>query len=259
MARNPRWTPEWISCCVDSGCVRGVLQAMMSVSLSQFRHSGMLRAVHDWLTSHYAHVPHTAAASILAALHTFGAASDRLCERVSVSLLPNLHSFSSGDRGRLAQVVWVLGTRADTAPFDALLNSAARRVVQHGGASAGALSPLELSQLASGLRPALSAIRSSLVPSLADDAAARLSGFTAQQVRLPSRERRVNPSELNAIANATRRCPSSHVCACDSLAAQCPSTSAIHASVSLRSHQRVAAFPIHTAIHTSVSLCSLHP
>lgn len=162
------------------------LQAMMSVSLSHFRHSGMLRAVHDWLTSHYAHVPHTAAASILAALHTFGAASDRLCERVSMSLLPNLHSFSSGDRGRLAQIVWVLGTRADTAPFDALLNSAARRVAQHGGAGAGALSPLELSQLACGLRPALTAVRTSLLPALADDAAARLSSFTAQQVRLSS-------------------------------------------------------------------------
>lgn len=159
----------------------GCVQAMMSVSVSQFRHSGMLRAVHDWLMSHYAHVPHTAVTSILAALHTFGAASDRLCERVSASLLPNLHSFSAADRGRLAQLVWVLGSRADTAPFDALLNGAARRIVQHGGA--GALAPAELAQLACGLRPALTAIRSSLVPGLADDAAARLRTMTPQQVR----------------------------------------------------------------------------
>lgn len=159
------------------------VQAMTSVSASQFRHSGMLRAVHDWLMSHYAHVPHTAVAGIVAALHTFGAASDRLCERVTGLLMPNLHSFAAGDRGRLAQIVWVLGSRPDTAPFDALLNGAARRIVQHGGAGAGVLSPLELSQLACGLRPALTAIRGSLVPALADDAATRVNDLTIQQVR----------------------------------------------------------------------------
>ena len=109
-----------------------VLQAMASVSAIQFRHNGLLRSVHDWLCTHYRHIPLSSIPPLMAGLHTFNAATDQLIECTSTVLSSNLHMFSASDRGKLCQLLWVFGTTSVAVQSEALMNAAARRMMHTG-------------------------------------------------------------------------------------------------------------------------------
>lgn len=68
----------------------------------------------------------------MAGLHTFNTASNHLIECTSCLLSSNLHMFSATDRGKLCQLVWVLGTAPNAQQHEGLLNAAARRIIHTG-------------------------------------------------------------------------------------------------------------------------------
>jgi hypothetical protein len=89
---------------------------------------------------------------LLPALHSFGMASTRLCERISRSLTAGLPSFSPADKGNIAAVVWTLGTRHNAEVYSATIDALLQRLNSLGGcAGPPPLSPEHLGRLARGL------------------------------------------------------------------------------------------------------------
>lgn len=131
--------------------------------------------------NHHSHVPHTSLPSLLAALHSLDAASDRLTEAASTTMAKHLHMFTATERGKMAQVVWVLGARANVTAVEPL-NATVRRIIHHGGVGDGALTLAELAQLATGMHRTQMPIRVSLVPTIAAEACSRASKATTQQL-----------------------------------------------------------------------------
>ena len=105
---------------------------MASVSALQFRHSGLVRSVHDWLCTHYRHIPVCSIPPLMAALHNFNMATDQLIECTGFLLSSNMHMFPLADRGKLCQLLWVLGTSPGAVKSEALMNAAGRRILHIG-------------------------------------------------------------------------------------------------------------------------------
>lgn len=162
--------------------MRPVAQVMASIAVSRFRHTALLRSVNDWLMNHHSHVPHTSLPPLLATLHSLDAASDRLIEAASSTLTKHLHMFTASERGRMAQLVWVLGARPNVAAVEPLLNATVRRIIHHGGVGEGELALAELAQLANGMHKAQMPVRVSLVPKIAAEACSHASKATTQQL-----------------------------------------------------------------------------
>jgi hypothetical protein len=148
------------------------MQAVSAIAAAQFRHPGILHAAHDWLLQQHASVPPSALVTLLPALHSFGMASSRLCDRAARSLVAGLPALGPADKGALADVVWTLGARHNAGTYAATLDATLRHLAGLGGP--GGLPPKHLGRLARGLAGSSSAAVAAAVAEAATAAAAAL-------------------------------------------------------------------------------------
>ena len=161
-----------------------VVLAATGIAQSGYRHSALLRATADWLGANHARAPPASAAALLAALHTFGMAPERVCARVAPTLAAAAPALGRGDRSAIVDAVWVLGTRASPAAHVREVDALLARFDAVGGVDASPqLGAATLGRLARGVGAVAAAVPHSnagaALPHLAAHAAQRAPDLAA--------------------------------------------------------------------------------